>query len=169
MPQTTMSDFPAAALEGMEGPAYFPRTALSRAVETAAGVGPGRLLLRGASDETAKIPAGDVAVPLGFTLLRNSDVEGGASVMFAQYSGVSLLRAGMIWLHCVGAIAPGDVIAIIHTGANAGRPAVSGTANSTVIGGLTCLQGATDDLGLFEVHLTAGARGPTGPTGPTGP
>lgn len=170
MPQTSMSNFPAEALEGMEGDGrFFGRYALSRAVETAAGVDAGRLLLKGTGDETAKIPAGDVLVPLGFSLRRDVDVETEGAKMFAQYAGVSLLRVGTIWLHAVGAVAAGDTPAIVHTGANAGRPAVQGTANSTVVPGILCLKGATDDLALFEVNLVAGAQGVTGPTGPTGP
>lgn len=154
MPQTSMSDFPAEALEGMEGDGLFHgRYALSRAVETAAGVDAGRLLLKGTGDETAKIPAGDVAVPLGFSLRRDVDLETEASKMFAQYAGVSLLRKGTIWLHCVGAIAAGDAPPVVHTGANAGRVAATGTANSTAITGIRCLKGATDDLGLFEINF----------------
>ena len=150
MPQTTVALEPTRALEGQ---ATQIDHAVSAAVETAAGVGPGRMLLAGSNENGAIIPAGGLASPLGFTILRTSDVEGGASVMFAQYAGVSLLRKGTIWLRCVDAVAKGVKPYIQHTTADAGRPQTAVTTGVQV-DGIVCIVGAgAGELGKFEVNL----------------
>lgn len=150
MPQTTISLLPDRAQEGL---ATQIEHAVSAAVETVAGVGPGRMLLAGAVEDGAIIPAGGLVAPLGFTILRSSDVEGGASVMFARYSGVSLLRRGTIWLRCVDAVAKGVKPYIQHTTADAGRPQTAATTGVQV-DGIVCIVGAgAGELGKFEVNL----------------
>lgn len=150
MPQTTMSDFPARALEGQADRIDH---AVSAAVETAAGVGPGRMLLAGSAEDGAIIPAGGLSAPQGFTILRTSDVEGGASVMFAQKSGVSLLRRGTIWLRCVDAVAKGVKPYIQHTTADTGRPQTAATTGVQVDGIVCVVAAGAGELGKFEVNL----------------
>lgn len=90
-----------------------PKTLISRTVETAAGVGFGLPVARGAADDGCKVmEAGETEV-VGFTVLdRTTAPSDTAADTFAQYESARLMRAGVLWVTVTdaGGVAPGDPV-----------------------------------------------------------
>lgn len=152
--QTSFSQNPSAAIEGMLDENIAHPVVLSRVLEDAAGIGAGRVVQNGTSIGTqCKALTATGQEPLGITVLDLA-IEP-ATPRFTQKDDLGLLTNGIIWLTCVDdmrAVDSGPVY-VCFSGANAGLPQAS------AVGGdlapyLTCLQGGnTGAVGKFKVNL----------------
>lgn len=108
-----------------------PHRIVSRIVEDAAGIGFGKVALRGAGDRGIIKPAAGASAFVGITV-RNPTVDPEAADTYAQYDHASILLEGVIWVVAGEAVNAGDAAlyndttgAIIKT-AGAGVIAIPG-------------------------------------------
>jgi hypothetical protein len=161
MPQSSIVIDPAVAVAGMIADAARVKS-ISRACATAAGVAAGRgLSASGTAGKECKVLAASTDLTpgsmfLGFARKQFYTRESG-SPDYRQRDEVDIVRQGDIWLTCSTAIALTDAITIVYSGADAGLPCVSGTANSAAIGigtiALLIPPSGVGALGLFAINL----------------
>lgn len=106
--------------------AQNPKDVISRAVETAAGVGFGVVVSRGTDKDKECILGGTTGI-LGVTvrsLDREADDAAGA-IKYSQYETAGIMRNGYIWAVCPTGCVPGDVVNFVEaTGVlDSGAPA----------------------------------------------
>jgi hypothetical protein len=97
-----------------------PKTLISRTVETAAGIGFGKVVQQGAADDGCKsdLTAMDASTFLGITALDRSRPTADTPDAFAQYESARIMRKGVIWVVASGAVAAGnDATVTLATGA----------------------------------------------------
>lgn len=108
--QTTYSANISAARAGMIANTE-PNVLISRTVETAAGVGFGVPVQKGATDNSCKIMASGATEILGITV-RERNVNPETPDKFAQYESARLMRKGVLWVTVTdaGGVADGDPV-----------------------------------------------------------
>lgn len=141
--QTTYSQNIAAAVAGMLANQEH-HEIISRNIEDAAGVGFGKVVLRGAADLGIIKPAAGASAYVGITV-RNPAVDGGGD-LYPQYSPVSVLRRGVIWVTAGEAVAAGDAALYNDT---------TGAIVKTAGAGVIAIPG-----GKFELDAANGALVP---------
>ena len=97
----------AKAFEGMIANSE-PGVVVSRIVESAAGIGFGKVAARGADDDGIIVSAA-VVKPLGITVADSTQVAAVADV-YPQYSIVGVMTKGVIWVIASVAVADGDPV-----------------------------------------------------------
>lgn len=102
--QTTYGANIAQAVEGMVANMETANI-VSRIIETAAGIGFGKLAARGTLDNQIKVSAA-AAIPLGITVLDTTQVGD----LYPQYSNVGVMLKGVIWVLAGEAVADGDPV-----------------------------------------------------------
>ena len=91
--------------------AQAPHDIVSRAVETAAGIGFGVAVSRGTDPDTQAVLA-EATGFLGITI-RSLEKEGAANtgaIKWNQYETAGILREGYIWAVCPTGCVPGDLV-----------------------------------------------------------
>lgn len=126
--QTTYSERITAAQEGQLVD-QEPHRIVSRIVEDAAGIGFGKVALRGAGARGVKAPVADAAAFVGITL-RNPTVDPELVDKYAQYDHASILLEGVVWVVAGAAVVAGDDVlyndttGAYHTTTGAGSIAI---------------------------------------------
>lgn len=97
----------AAAYEGMVANSE-PRVVVTRIVEGAAGIGFGKVAVRGTADNQIK-PAAAAEVFLGITIADPGQV-GDTADMYPQYEAAAVMTKGVVWVIASVAVAAGDPV-----------------------------------------------------------
>lgn len=110
--ETYASD-PASAFEGMVSDTA-PADIISRTVETAAGIGFGKVVAQGTLDRGVKADVSGVSAtvaPVGITV-RSQATENLAVNKYPQYDGAAIMRKGVIWalVTDAGGVVAGDPV-----------------------------------------------------------
>jgi hypothetical protein len=107
--QTTYSQYHATAYEGMVADSRD-QVVESRIVETAAGIGFGKVTVQGATDNQVRVA--EVTRPfVGISIATNFLPETVLPAdLYPQYSNIPILRKGPIWVTASVAVAPGDPV-----------------------------------------------------------
>lgn len=105
--QTSYPLYQAVAFEGMVANS-IPRTVISRLVETAAGIGFGKVAVRGTADNQCRV----AAVGLGFLGITIADPTqvGGTVDTYPQYAVAAIMTKGAVWVQASVAVADGDPV-----------------------------------------------------------
>lgn len=99
-----------AARAGMLADMQEGYNAFSRSVETAAGIGFGKPVQRGAADRGAKaIGDGSATTFLGISL-RTQSRDANNGDIFAQYEDIRICDKGTVWVVASVAVVPGDPV-----------------------------------------------------------
>ena len=106
--QTTYAMSHARWLEGMQLNSEVTNI-VSRTIETAAGIGFGKVACRGTTDKTIKVAAAS-AVPLGITVLDPTVVNNASADVYPRYSNVAVMTKGVIVANASVAVAQGDPV-----------------------------------------------------------
>lgn len=130
--QTTYNQYHAIAYEGLVADSRD-QTVESRVVETAAGIGFGKVTVQGVADNQVRVA--EVTRPfVGITIATNAPVESvSPSDLYPQYANVPVMRKGSIWVTASVAVAVGDPVYYV--------PATGVLTN--VVGANTLIVGAT--------------------------
>lgn len=159
MPQTSIAVDRAVAYPGMLADGGF-HDIVSRAVETAAGVAAGRIMVEGTLPlQQAIVPTSAVngVLPVGCTKYEPiKEPRSPAGPEFAQYDMVNLVRRGRIWMLAgTGGVTRYAQHYLIHAGAEAGLLTLTDDANTVAISGVTVLlTAAAGVLTLVEFNLS---------------
>lgn len=132
------------AVEGMIANTE-PKNIISRELETAAGVGFGRVVTRGGTDPDhgAQVPLVAAEEALGITV-RDVTLPQSSNDQYQQYDTIAILDRGVIWCTATGeAVAAGDGVVFNDT---------TGELRTTAGAGWTALPGA-----IWESSAASGA------------
>lgn len=101
---------------------------ISRTVETAAGIGFGKVVKQGAGDNgcISDLDTVDMSAQtyLGITV-RERSVRPESPNLFAQYESARIMRKGVIWVEVAVAVAPSDIVTVTLASGVIGKTAVS--------------------------------------------
>jgi hypothetical protein len=117
---------------------------ISRTIETAAGIGFGKVACRGTQDNTCKVSAAS-AKPLGITILDRTQ---GTEDKYPQYATVAIMEKGVVVCQASVAVAQGDPVYFVPatgvlTNADTGNIAIPNAVWDT----------STSGAGLAAVRL----------------
>jgi hypothetical protein len=150
--QTTYNETISAARAGMIANEE-PSTLISRTVETASGIGFGKVVQQGANDNGCISDLNTSAMTadtyLGVTV-RERSVRPETPDTFAQYESARIMRKGVIWVMTDSAVDAGtDVTVTLATG---------GLGSAAVAAGIVAIPGArwdssTSGAGLAKLRL----------------
>lgn len=100
---------------------------ISRTVETAAGIGFGKVVKQGAGDNgcISDLDTVDMTAQtyLGITV-RERSVRPESPNLFAQYESARIMRKGVIWVEVAVAVAPSDIVTVTLASGAIGKTAV---------------------------------------------
>lgn len=117
---------------------------ITRTVESSAGVGFGRAVYRGTSDDGCTATVGTLATFLGFTVATSAvaPVAGQDADEYQQFDNATILTSGAIYVTVTGNVADGAAItvatangALSSTAADASNIATGWIADQTITGG----------------------------------
>lgn len=148
--QTTYTENMRVAVAGMIAN-MEPVTLISRNVETAAGIGFGKVVQQGTRDEgcIVDLTGFDADKYLGITV-RERSVRPETPDLFAQYESARIMRKGVIWVTVAAAVTAGTDVTVTTA---------TGVLGSTAVGaGVVAIPGArwessTAGAGLAKVRL----------------
>lgn len=104
-----------------------PVTLISRTVETAAGIGFGKVVQQGVADDGCisdlATSAMTVQTYIGVTV-RERSVRPETPNLFAQYESARVMRKGVIWVDVAVAVAPTDIVTVTLASGVIGKTAV---------------------------------------------
>lgn len=141
--------------------AQAPKDIISRAVETAAGVGFGVVVSRG-TDPDKECVLGGTSDILGVTV-RSLDREGVANtgaIKYNQYETAGIMRDGYIWAVCPSGCVPGDAVNFVEATGVLDSGAPSGTGETGLDDCYWDSTAAAGELAILRVknveNITAG-------------
>jgi hypothetical protein len=107
------TSYPLYQAEFTEGaiPDQRPRTVASKLVETAAGIGFGKAVIRGTADNQIKVSAAGGSL-LGITVVDNTQVATAADV-YPQYATAAVMQKGPVVVIASVAVADGDPVYVV--------------------------------------------------------
>ncbi|MBI5111854.1 MAG: DUF2190 family protein [Rhodovulum sp.] len=135
----------AAAVEGMVANSE-PAVIVSRLVETAAGIGFGKIAQRGTADNQIKVSSASPKY-LGITVL--DPTQAGATVdTYPQGSVAAVMTKGVIWVQATVAVAAGDPVYFVPA-----TGAFTNVATSNQLIPNAVFDSVTSGAGLAKVRL----------------
>jgi hypothetical protein len=144
--QTTYAARHLPAYEGMIANSED-HTIVSKQVETAAGIGFGKVACQGSADDGIVIAAATKF--LGLTeAAHNAGVVGGTVDLYAQYETIPVMTKGVMWVMASEAVAPGDPVYYTAAGG-----ALSKTASGNVLIPNARWDSSTSGAGLAKARL----------------
>lgn len=122
--QSTYNDTMDAARAGMRAN-MEPVDLISRTVETAAGVGFGKVVQQGTADKGCKSDLTGMTAQtyVGITM-RERGVRPETPNTFAQYESALIMRKGVIWVEVAVAVTPADIVTVTLASGVIGKTAV---------------------------------------------
>ncbi|MDE0922389.1 structural cement protein Gp24 [Aurantimonas coralicida] len=98
---------------------------ISRTVETAAGVGFGKVVQQGTADKGCKSDLSGMTAQtyVGITM-RERGVRPETPNAFAQYESALIMRKGVIWVEVAVAVTPADIVTVTLASGVIGKTAV---------------------------------------------
>lgn len=124
--QSSYSENIRPALEGMIANTE-PNKLISRNVETAAGIGFGKVVQQGADADGCISDLNTSAMTaqtfLGITV-RERSVRPETPNLFAQYESARIMREGVIWVTTAATVAPSDIVTVTLATGAIGKTAV---------------------------------------------
>lgn len=122
--QSTYNETMDAARAGMRAN-MEPVDLISRTVETAAGVGFGKVVQQGTADKGCKSDLSGMTAQtyLGITM-RERGVRPETPNAFAQYESALIMRKGVIWVEVAVAVTPADIVTVTLASGVIGKTAV---------------------------------------------
>ena len=119
----------------------------SRIVETAAGIGFGKVVVVGTSDQQVRISEASRAF-VGISEATHQSELGGLSDLYPQYANIPIMRYGMIWVLASVAVAPGQPAYFVP----ATGVLTNVTSGNTLIPGGT-FESSTSGSGLAKLRI----------------
>ncbi|QJD54311.1 hypothetical protein [Aminobacter phage Erebus] len=124
--QTSYSETMRPALAGMIANTE-PTKLISRNVETVAGIGFGKVVQQGATDDgcISDLDTSDLTAQtfLGITV-RERSTRPETPDLFARYESARIMREGVIWVEVAVAVAPSDIVTVTLATGVIGKTAV---------------------------------------------
>lgn len=122
--QSTYNETMDAARAGMRAN-MEPVDLISRTVETAAGVGFGKVVQQGTADKGCKSDLSGMTAQtyVGITM-RERGVRPETPNAFAQYESALIMRKGVIWVEVAVAVTPADIVTVTLASGAIGKTAV---------------------------------------------
>lgn len=122
--QSTYNETMDAARAGMRAN-MEPVDLISRTVETAAGVGFGKVVQQGTADKGCKSDLSGMTAQtyVGITM-RERGVRPETPNAFAQYESALIMRKGVIWVEVAVAVTPADIVTVTLASGVIGKTAV---------------------------------------------
>ena len=122
--QSTYNETMDAARAGMRAN-MEPVDLISRTVETAAGVGFGKVVQQGTADKGCKSDLSGMTAQtyLGITM-RERGARPETPNAFAQYESALIMRKGVIWVEVAVAVTPADIVTVTLASGVIGKTAV---------------------------------------------
>ncbi|MFY0735625.1 structural cement protein Gp24 [Aurantimonas sp. NFXS3] len=122
--QSTYNETMDAARAGMRAN-MEPVDLISRTVETAAGVGFGKVVQQGTADKGCKSDLTGMTAQtyVGITM-RERGVRPETPNAFAQYESALIMRKGVIWVEVAVAVTPADIVTVTLASGVIGKTAV---------------------------------------------
>jgi len=122
--QATYNETMDAARAGMRAN-MEPVDLISRTVETAAGVGFGKVVQQGTADKGCKSDLSGMTAQtyVGITM-RERGVRPETPNAFAQYESALIMRKGVIWVEVAVAVTPADIVTVTLASGVIGKTAV---------------------------------------------
>jgi hypothetical protein len=122
--QSTYNETMDAARAGMRAN-MEPVDLISRTVETAAGVGFGKVVQQGGADKGCKSDLSGMTAQtyVGITM-RERGVRPETPNAFAQYESALIMRKGVIWVEVAVAVTPADIVTVTLASGVIGKTAV---------------------------------------------
>lgn len=156
--QTTYSENIRAAVEGMIADMQAEINLVSRTVETAAGIGFGKVVDQGTADRGTVVAGASTDKPIGFTV-RERSVDPASPNAFAQYDSARIMTKGVIWVTVddAGGVAAGDDVWLTLS-TNTLSNADAGSGDGLKLAGCRWATSAADgELAIVEVDMSVPA------------
>jgi plastocyanin len=148
--QTAYSSTIAPSYEGMIANSE-PHTVVSKLVESAAGIGFGKVVVQGAADDQVRVSEASRAF-VGLSEASHNPEASPTADLYPQYANVPVMRKGVMWVMASVAVSPGQ--AVYYVPASGVLTNVSNTGANTLIPNAVW-DSSTTGAGLAKVRLGA--------------
>lgn len=130
-----------------------PKTVVSRAVETAAGIGFGLVVSQGTNKETQVVLGGTSFFGITVRALDREGVINTGAIKYDQYESAAILRQGYVWAVCPDGCTAGDLVNYVEATGVLGAGAPVGTGESGIDGARWETTAAAGELAVLSIGV----------------